>query len=137
MDIKGTYKFAAAPQAVWDGLHNSAILKSAIPGVQDIAWQGDSAIQVRASVPVVNKEANISIPITEHTPPSHLKAEFHGAQVSGYAIVDLVPDGTGTLLSYNADFNVSGPMAAMVTMAKPMISGQINQVFGRLDAAIH
>src|SRR6185312_5028464 len=105
MEIKGTHKFTANPQAVWDGLHNSAILQSAIPGAQEVAWQGENAINVRANVGVgpMSREFMGVVPVTEHPPPSHMKIEVHRDIVNGFVTIDLAPDGTGTMLSYNAN----------------------------------
>jgi carbon monoxide dehydrogenase subunit G len=139
MELKGTHHFNAAPQAVWDGLHNPAVLQAAIPGIQEIAWQGESAITVRANVGMgpMSREFNGTLPVTEHTAPSHLKIEVNRNMVKGFCVIDLAPDGTGTLLSYNANVDVSGPIAPMAAMVQPMVKGQLDQVFARLDAQIH
>jgi carbon monoxide dehydrogenase subunit G len=139
MEIKGTYTFSANPQAVWDGLHNSAYLKDAIPGAQEVAWQGDSALNLHANFGVgpLSRTFYGTVPVTEHTPPSHLKIEVHRDLVDGFVTIDLAPQGTGTLLTYLASFNLSGPLGPMAAMAQPMVSGQLNQVFARLNQQIH
>ncbi|HEX6121536.1 MAG TPA: SRPBCC domain-containing protein, partial [Ktedonobacterales bacterium] len=139
MEFKGTHHFNAAPQAVWDGLHNPAVLKAAMPGIQEIAWQGESAINVRANVSMgpVSREFNGTLPVTEHTAPSHLKIEINRDMVKGSVVVDLAADGTGTLLSYNANVDISGPLGPMAAMAQPLVKGQVDKVFANLDAQIH
>ncbi|MBF6592513.1 MAG: SRPBCC family protein [Ktedonobacterales bacterium] len=139
MEIKGTHTFTANPQAVWDALHNSAMLRSSIPGAQEVAWQGDNAINVRANVGIgpMSREFMGTLPVTEHTPPSHMKIEVHRNLVAGFCVIDLAPNGAGTLLSYNANLDISGPMGVMAGAARPMVDQQLNQFFTRLEQQIH
>jgi uncharacterized protein len=139
MDINGTYSFTANPQAVWDGLHNSAMVKAAIPGAKEFAWQGDSAINVLVSVGVgpMSREFNGVVPVTEHTPPNHMKIEVHRDLVDGFVTLDLAPQGAGTALTYHAKFDLKGPLGPMGAMAQPLVSGQLNQMFARLNEQIH
>ena len=139
MEIKGTYTFTANPQAVWDGLHNSALLQNAIPGAQRVNWQGDSIIDVLAQFGVgpLSRQFLGKVPVTEHTPPTHMKIEVHRDFVDGFMTIDLAPQGAGTLLSYLANFNLTGPLGPMAAMAQPMIGGQLNHVFARLNEQSH
>lgn len=138
MDFSGTYDFAGSPQAVWSALHNSTALKNCIPGAEEIAWQGDAAIAVQANVGIgpINRSFTGTIPVTEQTPPSHIKVEVHRSVVDGWCTIDLTPNGAGTRLNYNATVAVSGPASAMVGMARPLVDQQINQFFTRLAQQI-
>lgn len=135
MEIKGTHKFAASPQAVWAALHNPTVLKACIPALEEINWEGESAINVRAQVHVgpMSREFMGTLPVTEHTAPSHLKIEVHRNLVDGDCVIDLAPDGAGTTLSYHANVNVSGPVAPLAALARPMADGYMNQIFTRLE----
>ena len=138
MDIDGTHRFNASPQNVWGALHDGALLQGCIPGVQQISWQGDSAIRVTASIAIgpVNQTATVDVRVTEQQPPAHIRLEAKTPYVSASATVDLAPDGTGTVLSYNAHADVGGPLAAAAVLVKPFVESQLRQVFACLDGKI-
>jgi len=134
MDLKGSHAFAsAAPQAVWDALHNSAVLKSAAPGaVQNIEWQGNSAIAFTGGVGPISGSGTAQV--VSQTPPSSLQVAVNRAGNSATLTVSLAPNGSGTNLSYDA--NVSGPLSMALLPMKGLIEGQINQFFDRLASQL-
>ncbi len=134
MELKGTHKVTVAPQVVWDALHNPTILKNCIPGIEEIAWQGEHAINARISgIGPMKGPYGGTVTVLEHTAPSHLKIGLSRTSVSGNLSVDLAPDGAGTLLSYTAQ----GTLAMLDNpLTRPLIDGQIGQFFSKLDAQI-
>lgn len=137
MELTGTRKFAAPPQRVWDALHNGAVLKACIPGAEEVAWQGDSAIAFRGSVPVVNRSVGVEVQVVEQTAPSHMKVAGSKAGNNGVVTIDLAPDGAGTLLTYNANAQLTGAAAMMDNFAtRPMVDGAINKFFTTLESQI-
>jgi uncharacterized protein len=114
MEISGTHKFAAGRQAVWDALHNSAVLTKSIPGAQEVTWQGDSAVTARIHIGMpLNNTYSGQVQVTEHTPPSHLKVVLNRSIIQAEATVDLADDGAGTLATYRGVATVSGPLAVV------------------------
>jgi carbon monoxide dehydrogenase subunit G len=137
MDINGTHRFAASPQRVWDALHNSSTMQSCIPGAQQASWQGDSlVINGGISMGPVNRSGTITIQASEQQSPSHMKLSISRASVSATATVDLAPDGSGTLATYNAHADLSGALAAAGMVAKPIVEGQLKQFFSCLDSKV-
>jgi len=138
MELKGTHKFAVAPQVVWDALHNPTILKNCIPGIEEIAWQGENAINARISgIGPMKGPYGGTVTVLEHTAPSHLKIGLSRTSVSGNLSVDLAPDGAGTLLAYTAQGTLNGAFAMLDNpLTRPLIDGQIGQFFSKLDAQI-
>jgi hypothetical protein len=137
MELTGSRKFAAPPQKVWDALHNGAVLKACIPGAEDVAWQGDSAIAFRGSVPVINRSVGVEAQVAEQTAPSHMKVVVNKAGNSGTVTIDLAPDGAGTQLTYNANAQLTGAAAMMDNFAtRPMVDGAINKFFTTLESQI-
>lgn len=140
MELNGTHKFAAPPQAVWDALHNGAILKNAIPGADEVAWQGNSAIAFRGSIgagPVNLGTVAVQAQVVENSAPNHLKIAINRTSASGTVTIDLAPDGAGTLLRYVANAQLSGPAAVADNFAmRPVIDGVLNRVFSSLDSQI-
>lgn len=140
MELNGTHKFAAAPQAVWDALHNGTILKNSIPGADEVAWQGDNAIAYRGSIgagPLNLGTVAVQAQVVEQSAPNHLKIAINRASASGTVSLDLAPDGAGTLLRYAANAQLSGAAAMADNFAmKPIIDGVLNRVFASLDSQI-
>lgn len=134
MDLKGSHVFASAsPQAVWDALHNSAVLKSAVPGaVQNIEWQGDSAIAFTGGIGPISGSATAQV--VSQTPPNTFQLALSKAGNNATLAVTLTPDGAGTNLTYVA--NVSGPLSMGLLPLKGMIEGQINEFFNRFGSQI-
>ncbi len=139
MELKGTHKFAAPPQAVWDALHNSAVLKSCIPGVEDVQWQGENAIVASVSgIGPIKGPFSGQVQVVEHTNPSRLTVALNRTSVSGSVTVNLAPDGDGTLLTYSAVGNLNGALAVLDNpLTRPIIDGQIGNFFTKLESHIN
>ncbi len=140
MDIKGTHKFAAPPQTVWEALHNGAILKNCIPGAETVTWQGDNTIVYRGSVgagPLNLGTVTVDAQVIEQNAPSRMKIAVNKASANGTVAIDLAPDGPGTLLTYNAAAQLSGPVAIADNFAmRPIVDGVIGQIFSKLESQI-
>jgi carbon monoxide dehydrogenase subunit G len=141
MEIKGTHKFAAPPQRVWDALHNGLILKNAIPGAEMVDWQGNSSIVYRGSIgagPLNLGTVTVDAQVVEQSAPTHMTVAINKASASGTVAIDLAPDGSGTVLTYTAAAQLSGPAAIADNFAmRPIVDGVIGQVFSRLESQIH
>src|SRR6476660_7307576 len=98
MDLKGSQKFNANPQAVWDALHNADVLKSVMPGVTELEWQGDSALAIAGTVEMgpIKQSVRGTLSVPESNPPSHMKFTIARSGVNADGTIDLAPDGTGT-----------------------------------------
>jgi uncharacterized protein len=134
MEIKGTHKFAASPQAVWNALHDSTILQNCMPAGNSAQWQGTDAIA--ATVGLGPIKGSTVARVTEQTPPSHMKVEASGGGVTASLTVDLVADGPGTVANYNAVAEGNGAASAGLAIAKPVIDSGIGNFFGRLEGQI-
>ncbi len=143
MDFKGTYKYAAPPQQVWNALTNPAALKASIPGAEEVNFEGTSAIHASIHVNVLGMNASFtgSAQIVSQTPPTQMvlaidrSGSFGG--LKGQATINLAADGSGTALNYNAHFDLSGK----VGMADNMIGQHaaktaLNQFFKNLEGQI-
>jgi uncharacterized protein len=134
MEIKGTHKFAASPQAVWNALHDSTILQNCMPAGNSAQWQGTDAIA--ATVGIGPIKGSTVARVTEQTPPSHMKVEASGGGVTASLTVDLVADGSGTVANYNAVAEGSAAASAGLAIAKPVIDSGIGNFFGKLESQI-
>lgn len=139
MELTGTHTFKASPEAVWNALHNSDVLKHTIPGVESVAWQGENAITATISgIGPIKGPYTGSVQVAEHSVPNHFKVVRNGNSISGALTVDLAPNGgSGTVLTYTATGNLSGPFALLDNpLTRPVIDGQIGQFFSRLESQI-
>lgn len=141
MEINGNHKFAAPPQTVWDALHNNAILKNVVPGADEVAWDGTNAVTFRGSVgagPINLGTVTVTAQVIEQSAPSHLKIGINRSVASGTVTVDIAPDGTGSLLTYNANVQLSGAVAAAAEnpLGRKFVDGQIGGIFDKLDKQI-
>jgi carbon monoxide dehydrogenase subunit G len=143
MDITGTRTIAANRQAVWDALHNATILKNAIPGAEDVSWQGDSALTIRANIGLglAKIAGSGQLQVVEQTPPSHLRLALSkqgaASSVQAEVVIDLADAGAGTQVTYHATAKLEGPIAvADNPLTRPLLEGQLGQFFGRLEQQI-
>jgi carbon monoxide dehydrogenase subunit G len=144
MNLRGSHRFAAPVQTVWDALHNADILQKSVPGAKEITWQGESSVHIflRAGIGPFKGEGGMTAQVSEHVPPSHMKLAFdhhgHHNNAKGELVIDLVVDGTGTLLSYAATATLGGLAAAVDNpLTRPIMESQLGQVFARLDQQLH
>ncbi|GEM_PF-2254549 len=134
MEIKGTHTFAAAPQAVWDALHDSNVLQNCLPAGNTAQWQGSDAIA--ATVGLGPIKGSTVAKVTEQTPPSHMKIEARGGGVTATLTVDLAANGSGTLASYTATAEGGPASSVLLAGAKPMIDSGVNSFFNKLESQI-
>ncbi|HEX9036879.1 MAG TPA: SRPBCC family protein [Ktedonobacterales bacterium] len=139
MDISGVQNFPAAPQAVWDALHNSSTLQSAA-GVANVQWT-DTSVTATVTLPAIAGpfagEKIVQGQVSENTPPNHMKVTLNRGPVNAIATIDLAADGAGTALTYAVNATISGPMGpAVETMGKGVIQGQLSQFFANLAKAV-
>ncbi len=134
MEIKGTHKFAASPQAVWDALHDSSVLQNCMPSGNSAQWQGTDAIA--ATVGIGPIKGSTIARVTQQTPPNHMKVEANGGGVAASLTVDLAADGAGTVINYTAVAEGGAAAGAGLAIAKPAIDSGINGFFSKLEAQI-
>jgi uncharacterized protein len=126
MDLNGTHRFATSRQAVWDALHNSTALQKSIPGAQEVAWQGTSAISARIHIGIgpINGDYEGQVQVVENSAPSHLKLAINRTSLQAEATIELAEDGAGSVLTYQANAKMSGALA----LADNVIGKQAAQI---------
>jgi carbon monoxide dehydrogenase subunit G len=143
MELNGTHHFAAPPQSVWNALHDAAALQASIPGAEQVVWQGNSAVQatIKVGIGPLQGSGELVAQVAEQTPPSHLKFAVNRPgtrnNIQATLSIDLAPDGGGTLLTYQATAQLSGPVAmADNPVVKPILQGQLNQFFSNFEKQV-
>jgi carbon monoxide dehydrogenase subunit G len=136
MDINGTHRFAANRQAVWDALHNSALVTKCIPGAESVTWQGDSAVSARVTIgvgPITGTYVGTA-QVTQQQAPSLLKLAINRNLIQAEATINLSDDGAGTIVAYAATAKLNGTLAiADNPITKQMAQGALGQFFKQFE----
>jgi carbon monoxide dehydrogenase subunit G len=139
MDMRGTQQFSAAPQAVWDALHDAGKLQQCIPGAQQVSWVDATTLAVRAAVDLgpLTGSGEVRAHVQEQTAPNRLAvqlvAEGRRLSATGPLTIDLVADGAGTVLTYAGNVALGG-LAGMLDnpLTRPMVERGVAQFFANL-----
>jgi len=144
MDFSGRYTIPAAPDAVWAGLNDPAVLKAAIPGAQDVTKTGPDDFEATATLKIGPVKATFKgkVTLAQQDPPHRLTLRGEGqGGVAGFAKgeaeVTLTPEAGGTVLAYTAKANVGGKLAQI---GQRLIDGAAKQIadefFARFATAV-
>jgi carbon monoxide dehydrogenase subunit G len=132
MDFTGRYAIDAAPQRVWDGLNDPAILKVCIPGCEqmDKTSPTDFVATARLKIGPLSATFKGKVTLSDLDPPKRCKISGEGqGGVAGFAKGDaevvLTPEGAGTVLTYTARASVGGKLAQI---GQRLIDGAARQI---------
>lgn len=120
MDFSGSYRIPAAPQAVWDALIDPEVLKACIAGCRELNKVSDTefAAVVAAKVGPISATFKGTVSLLDLDPPRAYTISGQGqGGAAGFAKmkarVTLAEEGGETLLSYEAQADIGGKLAAV------------------------
>ncbi len=120
MDMTGERRIPAPRQTVWTALNDPAVLKATIPGCESLEKTTDTDLKATAAVRIGPIAARFTgkVQLLDLDPPNSYRIEGEGAGgVAGFAkggaVVKLIDDGEGTLLSYDVKAQVGGKIAQL------------------------
>ena len=135
MEMTGERLIPLSQDATWKALNDPAVLKDCIPGCESIERVADDEYDVvlTAKVGPVSAKFKGRMRVTDADPPRAYTLSFEGqGGVAGFAkgdaAVKLVPEGSGTRLSYIAKANVGGKLAQV---GARLIDGVAKQLAGK------
>jgi carbon monoxide dehydrogenase subunit G len=118
LDIRGEYQISCDRQKVWDGLNDPAVLRKCIPGCESLEMDGATSLRAKivAAIGPVKSRFDTRITLDNLDPPTGytLSGESKAGAAGfgrGSADVRLRDQDGGTLLSYDAKFQVGGRLA--------------------------
>lgn len=118
MDIRGEYRIACERQRVWEALNDPKVLEKCIPGCESLEMTDATNMRARiiASIGPVKSTFDTKISLDKLNPPESytLNGESKAGAAGfgrGSAEVRLQETEDGTLLSYDAKFQVGGKLA--------------------------
>jgi len=137
MNIKGEYLLPATPETIWRSLHDEALLRETVPGCQELSQTGPNAFAGSASVGIgpIKGLYRGTLEIVEETPFTSAKfrvrARSGHAEIQGEGEVELVAQDGATLVRYQGDARISGPLAAVGQRLLPSASKSLTETFLR------
>ena len=118
MEMTGEQLIPLPQQRVWEALNDPAILKACIPGCESIEKISDTEYKVAmtAAIGPVKAKFNGKLLLADLNPPHSYSIAFEGSGGAagfgkGAAQVSLLPEGSGTRLTYKATASVGGKLA--------------------------
>ncbi len=120
MELTGEYRIAASREQVWAALNDPEILKASIPGCTALDAVGTDSFTatVTAKVGPVKAKFQGQVTLSDMDPPNGYTIQGEGKGgpagfAKGGALVTLTPQDGGTELTYGADTQIGGKLAAL------------------------
>ena len=117
MEITGTYKFAAPPQAVWTLLMDPEAIKSCLPGCKELRPIGDNRYHAEMSIGVaaVTGTFTSTVTLSDLQPPNSYRLSVDASGKPGFAkgsaTINLRESAAGTEVDVKATSEVGGLIA--------------------------
>jgi carbon monoxide dehydrogenase subunit G len=136
MELLGERLIPATVDQTWAALNDPAVLKACIAGCESLEPSGENAFSAVVAVKVgpVSARFKGNLQMTNIVPPNSYTINFDGqGGVAGFgkgsADVALTPEGTQTMLKYNARAQVGGKMAQVGSRLIDAAAGKITEDF--------
>lgn len=120
MEMSGEYRIAAPRDQVWAALNDPEILKSSIPGCQELEMRSDTEMSAKVTTKIGPVKATFKgeVTLSNVNPPAGYTISGEGkGGVAGFAKggadVSLDEDGDETILRYTAKAQVGGKLAQL------------------------
>jgi carbon monoxide dehydrogenase subunit G len=145
MNISGEYTLTAAPETVWAALLDPEVLRTCIPGGEEVVATGERAYSIRMTSAIGPLKARMAgtLSIVDAAPPHSCTLMFEGSGggigfAKGSSSVELAAqDGGGTLLSYTADTQINGKLAQLGSRLIGSVAKKLSgEFFDRFEATM-
>jgi uncharacterized protein len=120
MTMSGEVQLPATREAVWTKLNDPVVLKSCVPGCEQLDKVSDTEFQAIASIKVgpVKARWKGKVRLSDLDPPNGYKISGEGeGGVAGFAkggaTVALAEKDGGTVLTYNVEAQIGGKLAQL------------------------
>jgi carbon monoxide dehydrogenase subunit G len=131
MKINGTYTFPANAETVWDLLLDPQVLLQVIPGLEAVDVKPDGEILATAMIGVGPVKGRFSgtLHLLDQKKPTHVRITGEGKGGPGFmkgtCILDATEQGDGTLVNYQAEIQIGGPLA---TVGQRLVDAATNSI---------
>jgi uncharacterized protein len=120
MTMSGEYQLPASRETVWQKLNDPEVLKSCIPGCEELEKLSDTEFRAVATQKIGPVKAKFKgkVRLSDLDPPNGYRISGEGdGGVAGFAkggaTVALQPKDGGTLLTYNVEAQIGGKLAQL------------------------
>ncbi len=143
MKLNGSHKFKASSQQVFNAILNPEILKSCIPGCNDVEMLDSDLIRARVTTPLPGLKGpfGIAIHIAQMQAPNFLVLQVQrkgtGGSIDATSQIRINDEPGGSVLYYDATANLDGPIkVADNPIGRGITNNTLNNLFSNLDKAI-
>jgi carbon monoxide dehydrogenase subunit G len=138
MDMIGQQRIFASRDAVWKALNDPKILKTSIPGCEELIKLSDTDMAATAVIKVGPVKAKFqgAVTLSELDPPNGYRITGEGkGGIAGFAkggaTVRLEDDGAATILHYNVSAEVGGKLSQLGGRLIDATARQMSSAFFR------
>ena len=132
MTMNGQVQLPASREVVWEKLNDPEVLKSCVPGCEQLDKTSDTEFQAVASIKVgpVKARWKGKVRLSDLDPPNGYRISGEGeGGVAGFAkggaTVALADKDGGTLLTYNVEAQIGGKLAQL---GQRLINGSAKKI---------
>lgn len=142
MKLNGTHKFKANGSRVFNAILDPAVLQKCIPGCESIEQLDATRLQVNVttSLPGLKGPYAVVVNLVQRQEPNRIvlgvKRQGRGGSVDATANINIADEAGGAQVTYDANADLSGPIAIAGTVGKPIVNSTLNSVFENLDKAL-
>lgn len=143
MKIEGTRSFEAPRETVWEVLNDPRRMAELMPGVESFEVQDERNWQANVKVPLGlgGLRMKIKFEKTEERPPEFSRLSAKGSGVGALmnmsTAFDLSEEAGGTLMRWEADVQIAGPVGSMgQRVLQPIVNQQVENVLSALDRQV-
>jgi uncharacterized protein len=143
MNVAGERTFYVPQQIVWEVLNDPARLANTIPGVESFEVRDERNWHAQCSIPLGlgSLKMRIRFEKTEERPPEYAslkaKGDGVGAIMSMQTQFQLSSSGSETLMRWEADVSIAGPVGSMgQRVLQPIVRQQVSNVLDALDKQV-
>jgi len=141
--VEGERSFAAPRATVWEVLNDPAKMAELMPGVESFDVQDDRHWTANVKIPLGLGGLRMSMRFdkVEEREPEYAKLNAKGtgvgAMLSMQTAFDLSEADGGTVMKWEADVSIAGPVGAMgQRVLQPIVNQQVGQVLNALDRQV-
>jgi len=120
MKISGTYHLDdVSPERAYALLQDPEVLAQAMPGCEEMVETGTGEYQMKMKLLIASLSGQFQgkVKLTEPNPPQSFRMQVDGngkiGFLKGEGAIQLTPDTSGTLLTYDGDVQLGGTLAAV------------------------